>query len=291
VRLPYVPPIPAVGIKSLHKAQDYKGIVRLIKRAMNIEDVTFQVVWVPHGAANKGEHKDSPAWVELPPDMPLYGTKTFKDMTIKMYFRKEFFERAYDEAAVSVAHEFSHIVLESMRHPLRKCEKVVDLTAMLLGFSRLYESACFKERRLENTIEIKTLGYLSREEVQLANQILAQRGVHGIKQPKEEYFRPEDYTEERGWKEYKPPPPGADMSRTLNPLRWKPEHRAALLVATVAGAALGVAFGYSRLRAGWFIAAWIDNRPEDVLIWALVGAIVVGAAVYCYRVFSRSSGN
>jgi hypothetical protein len=93
VRLPYVPPIPADGIKSLHKAQDYKGIVRLIKRAMNIEDVTFQVVWVPHGSANKGEHKDSPAWVELPTDMPLYGTKAFKDMTIKMYFRKEFFER------------------------------------------------------------------------------------------------------------------------------------------------------------------------------------------------------
>ena len=73
----------------------------------------------------------------------------------------------------------------------------------------------------------------------------------------------------------------------LNPLEWKPEHRAGLLVATGAGAALGVAFGYTRLRAGWFIGAWIESRPEDVLIWALVGAIVVGAAVYCYRVFSN----
>jgi hypothetical protein len=112
-------------LKSLHKTQDPKGIVRLIKRAMNIEDVTFQVFWVPPGAANKGEHKDSPAWIELPLDMPHYGTQAFKELTIKMFFRKEFFEQAYDEAAAAVAHELSHIVLESTRHPLRSCEKVV----------------------------------------------------------------------------------------------------------------------------------------------------------------------
>jgi hypothetical protein len=73
----------------------------------------------------------------------------------------------------------------------------------------------------------------------------------------------------------------------LNPLEWKAEHRAGLLAATGAGAALGIAFGYTRLRSGWLIAAWIENRPEDVLIWALVGAVVVGACVYCYRMFSN----
>jgi hypothetical protein len=55
------------------------------------------------GAANKGEHKDAPAWVELPRDMPFHGTQPFKELTIKMFFRKEFFEQAYDEAAVAVA--------------------------------------------------------------------------------------------------------------------------------------------------------------------------------------------
>ena len=171
--LPYVPPIPIEALRSLHKAQDYKGMVRLIKRAMNIEDVTFQVVWVPPGAANKGDHKDSPAWVELPVNMPFYGTKAFKELTIKMYFRQEFLEKAYDEAAVGIAHELSHVVLEFIRHPLRGCEKVVDLTAILLGFSKLFKSACYKEQRVGNTIEIHTLGYVSRTDVQLANQILA----------------------------------------------------------------------------------------------------------------------
>jgi hypothetical protein len=62
------------ALKSLHKTQDHKGIVRLIKRAMNIEDVTFQVFWVPPGAAKEGEHKDSPAWVEL------YVVRTFRTL-------------------------------------------------------------------------------------------------------------------------------------------------------------------------------------------------------------------
>jgi hypothetical protein len=175
-RLPYVPPISVDDLKSLHKAKDHKGIVRLVKRAMNIEHVTFQVFWVPPGAANDGEHKDSPAWVELPRDMPFYGTQAFKDLAIKMFFRKEFFEQAYDEATAAVAHELSHVVLESTHHPFRSCEKVVDLTAMLLGFSRLYDSACHKERRVGNSVKSQKLGYLSREEVQLANQSLLVQG-------------------------------------------------------------------------------------------------------------------
>jgi len=72
----------------------------------------------------------------------------------------------------------------------------------------------------------------------------------------------------------------------LNPLKWKPEHRAGLLVATAAGAALGVAVGFSRLR-GWRFMDWVGYEPSEALFWALVGAIVVGAAVYCYRVFSN----
>ena len=51
------------------------------KLAMNIADVTFQVHMVPPGAANKEEYKDAPAWVELPRDMPFYGTQPFKELT------------------------------------------------------------------------------------------------------------------------------------------------------------------------------------------------------------------
>ena len=176
--LPYVPPIDLTALKRLHVARDHKGIIRLVKRLMNIEAVTFQVFWVPDGAASNVP-KDVPAWVELPREMPLYGSKEFKEMTIKMFFRKSFFQQAYDQAAFAVAHELSHVVLESIRHPLRKCEKAVDMTAMLLGFGQLYEMTCHQERRVGNQINIKTLGYLTREEARQVNQILTGEHKHG----------------------------------------------------------------------------------------------------------------
>jgi len=72
----------------------------------------------------------------------------------------------------------------------------------------------------------------------------------------------------------------------LNPLKWKVEHLAGLLVATLAGAVLGIAFGFTRMH-GWTLAAWISADPTDALTWAVLGAVPVGAAVYCYRVFSN----
>ena len=74
----------------------------------------------------------------------------------------------------------------------------------------------------------------------------------------------------------------------LNPLKWKPEHRAGLLVACMAGAAVGVAVGFSmRYRGAGTFASWVEYDASSAIFWAIVGAIVVGAAIYCYRVFSN----
>jgi hypothetical protein len=74
----------------------------------------------------------------------------------------------------------------------------------------------------------------------------------------------------------------------LNPLEWKPEHRAGLAVASAAGAAIGIALGFTRLRGGGF-TYWLDRHSDGAIMWAIVGAVVVGAAVYCYRVFSAEA--
>jgi hypothetical protein len=169
--LPCVPPIPVRELTSLHTSRDYEGMVRLIKKTMNVE-VRLVVAWVNSGGPPG--MKDAPAWIELPLNMPFYGTKAFRELKLTMFIRKSFLvESKYDQAAIVVAHELSHVVLESIRHPLRGCEKAVDLTAMLLGFRQLYASGSYKEERSGNSTRSRKLGYLSLEEVQLANRILA----------------------------------------------------------------------------------------------------------------------
>jgi hypothetical protein len=168
--LPCVPPIPVQALTSLYTARDYEGMVQLIKKAMNVE-VRLVVGWVNCGGPQA--MKDAPAWIEFPPNMPFYGSNAFRELKLTMFLRKSFLaESKYDQVAIAIAHELSHVVLESIEHPLRRCEKAVDLTAMLLGFRQLYASGSYKEERSRNSTRSRTLGYLSREEVELANRIL-----------------------------------------------------------------------------------------------------------------------
>ena len=107
---------------------------------MNVK-VDLRIVWVSEGDANIGSVKDAPAWVDLPGEMPLYGSDAFWKLRLDIYLRRSFLERsAYDQVTAAIAHELSHIILDSIKHPLRRCEKAVDLTAMLLGFSQVYAS-------------------------------------------------------------------------------------------------------------------------------------------------------
>lgn len=160
--LPHVSPIPARKLRALHRLRDYEGMVRLIRRAMNL-DVRLLVGWVNSGGP-KGMAQ-TPAWVEIPANMPFYGSAEFKKLSIRMFLRKEFLEEnSYDKVAIAIAHELSHVVLDSIYHPLRKEEKAVDLTAMLLGFSRLYMVAAHTSKG--------TLGYLTSSELSAAVRIL-----------------------------------------------------------------------------------------------------------------------
>jgi uncharacterized membrane protein YeaQ/YmgE (transglycosylase-associated protein family) len=54
----------------------------------------------------------------------------------------------------------------------------------------------------------------------------------------------------------------------LNPLKWKYQDQVGLITATAFGALLGLVNGYSPGHV-WFN-----------LLWALIGAVVVGGAVY-----------
>ena len=165
--LPYVPPFLNGQIKALHRKRDFGGIVRLVRIMMNI-DARITLHWTSDPASNR----QAPAWIRLPKHIPTYGTQEFKDLKLDMFILKSFAHQSRcHEFIVVVAHEFSHVVLESIEHPLRADEKAVDLTAMLLGFSYSYRLAAHAERAyLGNIVETSRLGY--QDELDAACRIL-----------------------------------------------------------------------------------------------------------------------
>ena len=165
--LTYVPPLSVEAIRALHSQRDLGGIVKLIRNTMNV-NVHLVLHWTDEVRG------DAAAWVSRPKDMPYYGTPEFKTIKVDMFIRKSFAEtEPYDRFAIAVAHEFSHIVLDSIHHPLCHEEKAVDLTAMILGFSHLYQRAAQRIRRIGlNQFEQNTLGYLSESELDTACQML-----------------------------------------------------------------------------------------------------------------------
>lgn len=71
----------------------------------------------------------------------------------------------------------------------------------------------------------------------------------------------------------------------LNPLHWKTEHRISLVVSSLAGAIVGFVVGFETTRPkGTSLVWWIENRPDDAAIWALIGLTLVSAAIYCWRI-------
>jgi len=168
--LPYVPPLPVREIRTLHRKRDFGAIVRLIRRTMNVQ-VGLTIHWT-NGPPPKRIEK-AKAWISLPEKMPYYGSPAFKKLKLDIFILKEFLETTrYDEFTIAVAHELSHVVLESIENPLRKEEKAVDLTAMLLGFSYVYRMAAHTRRVGYNVIRRSQLGYLSELEMNAAAKLL-----------------------------------------------------------------------------------------------------------------------
>lgn len=147
-------------------------MVAFIKTTMNIE-CRLVVAWVNSGGPE--EMEQVPAWIRMPTEMPLPGTAAFRELKLTMFIRKSFLEKStFDQVVICVAHELSHVVLNSLNRPLRRCERAVDLTAMLLGFRRLYATGSHTEHRSQNRTTIYELGYLAPYQVWLADQILSQ---------------------------------------------------------------------------------------------------------------------
>jgi hypothetical protein len=161
-------PIAEEILRSLHDKKDYAGMVGHVKSSFHLD------TGIRLGLVKKGG-PDAPAWVEQPVDMPMFGTSQFRQLIITMYIRKSFLAVVgFEEVVCAIAHELSHVVLNSIQHPLRRQEEAVDLTAMLLGFRDFYVTGCRSVRNVSSqedvragrrAIETRIQGYLTYEEV------------------------------------------------------------------------------------------------------------------------------
>jgi hypothetical protein len=180
-------PVDDAELQSHFNAKDYTQMLAFICKSMNV------LCRLRLGMVNSGG-ASAPAWVELPEHFPMPGTKQFSELLVTMYLRKDFVARAEFEAVVlALAHETAHIVLDSVRHTLRREEPAVDLTAMLLGYRDFYVTGCKYQTvslEIEDTglgkvfnklwgkisgTEVTTtgqIGYLSREEVIFASNYM-----------------------------------------------------------------------------------------------------------------------
>ena len=78
----------------------------------------------------------------------------------------------------------------------------------------------------------------------------------------------------------------------MNPLNWKREHQVALGIAAVIGAVMGVLIGYLAYAVAqgadgaMSFGRWLEYSIwAAALLWAIVGALIMGGSAYMQRLF------
>ena len=178
------PPVDPGPLRALYDAKRYTALVGHMRDSLSL-DIRLRVGYVFSGGP-----QNAPLWVDVPISIPRYGTEAFRRTTVDMYIRKEFIEGAPFGAVIEgIAHELSHIVLEGLDHPLKRYERAVDLTAMVLGYrhftpgmeygSRIVFSDLYSDPRKffkgvwdELRGSRSQLGYLTREEGEYALKLM-----------------------------------------------------------------------------------------------------------------------
>lgn len=104
-------PVSEGRLRELFNRQDYTGMVKAIRDNMGLN------LRVRVGIVNEGGPVGAPAWASAPKPMPLFGTAEFQRTLVTVFLRKAFVGSHYfEEVAIAIAHEPSHIVLFGINH-------------------------------------------------------------------------------------------------------------------------------------------------------------------------------
>ncbi|MBI3298862.1 MAG: hypothetical protein HYZ75_11900 [Elusimicrobia bacterium] len=171
-----------------------KGIAQQLGLPIGIELSYVPASWRPDGKERPGGHEKFEskhlvrtnwrgqgsegivAQVSIPPNLPLYGSSQLKNYPIKVRVSENC--KSYPTTFIAVmAHELSHILLYSIGHRERDNETYTDITALLLGFSKITAQGRKVVKVTEGynstTTETTTYGYLSDENFDFATRKIA----------------------------------------------------------------------------------------------------------------------
>ncbi len=181
-------PIDSRVLKTLYDRKEYASMLGWIKNSMRLDlRVGLRIV--------DGAEPSPPMWIEMPQPMPTYGSDEFRRARVIVNARRDVLEgRSFACVVAGFSHELSHVVLSATGHRLRRDEKAVDLTAMLLGYQSFIADAEVTKSQFALWPVLLTalllpfgvlfwrgptkrtwrLGYLTRAEAAAARQYLAQ---------------------------------------------------------------------------------------------------------------------
>lgn len=138
-----------------YNAENWKGIYDIVLRQFGLE-VQIPLVFMP-----TLPNDPRPACLVWKKDFDTALRRRSRSRLIALGINPYFLNRASYHAIISMfAHECAHIVLELEKHPLRKCEKFVDLTAMYFGFCEHFLFGQRYTARFENNSKY-SCGYLT----------------------------------------------------------------------------------------------------------------------------------
>lgn len=168
-------PVPTGPLFDFHRRSEMKELVDAIAAHMNIrarfqisvasKDVRFRshhlVVTDDDGRGVDGIE----AQVAIPSNLPLYGSSELATCSINIVMSLGFPKTGTYNAITILAHELSHVLLHSLRHPYRESEVFTDLVPIALGFGEIVKhgrkTSVTEEDGTGTHVRTNTYGYLS----------------------------------------------------------------------------------------------------------------------------------
>ncbi len=175
-------PIPAEPLVQLHKAGQAQQLVKTIGNLMGLpvefrlsvasKDVRFHGHYLVKTDRTGRGVEGIEAQVAIPADLPLYGSAELRRYPVKVIIGPGFNSGPPETAITILAHELSHVLLHSLRHPQRESEAFTDLVPLVLGFIEIVQrgrivSSVSREAGASRTTTT-TYGYLSDAEFSAA---------------------------------------------------------------------------------------------------------------------------